>query len=102
LRDEGNIPDYEHDHLKNIIQWFNENLERPLKFSRSSHPHPKNKAVSWFRSTARCHLEKIREMVVILEKNGIHARMVKSQRPGYIVYEDEHQVVAEPYADVLF
>jgi len=25
--------------------------------------------------------------------------MLDEERPGYVVYEDEHQVIAEPFAD---
>jgi hypothetical protein len=39
-------------------------------------------------------------MVHILEQHSIYVRMFKTDRPGYIVYRDEHQVVAEPFADL--
>ena len=32
-----------------------------------------------------------------LSEHGIHARMVQTARPGYVVYEDAHQVAAEPF-----
>jgi hypothetical protein len=38
-------------------------------------------------------------MVVILESYGINIRVFKTARPGYIVYEDDFQIVAEPTAD---
>jgi hypothetical protein len=40
-------------------------------------------------------------MVYILEQHSVCVRVLKTDRPGYIVYEDEHQVVAEPFADLL-
>ena len=40
------------------------------------------------------------EMRCVLEENGVIVRVIKTQRPGYIVYEDEYQVVAEPFADL--
>jgi hypothetical protein len=40
------------------------------------------------------------EMACILELNGVCVRVIKTQRPGYIVYEDEYQVVAEPFAEM--
>jgi hypothetical protein len=38
-------------------------------------------------------------MVAILQNHGIPVRMLKADRIGYVVYEDEYQVVAEPFAD---
>jgi hypothetical protein len=33
------------------------------------------------------------------QQHGISVRMLKASRVGYIVYEDEFQIVAEPFAD---
>jgi len=46
------------------------------------------------------HIGRIYEMVCILEQHGIYVQVLKADRPGYIVYQDEHQVVAEPFADL--
>jgi hypothetical protein len=56
--------------------------------------------VCWFKPTATEHIAKVREMSCILEQNGLYVRVIKEQRPGYVVYEDEYQVVAEPFADL--
>ncbi len=39
-------------------------------------------------------------MVAILEERDIVMRMIKTEMPGYIIYEDEAQVLAHPYADL--
>lgn len=65
--------------------------------------HPfteKEAALSWFKDTAVEHLVQIRELIAILENHGVHVRTLKARRTGYIVYEDEHQIVAEPFADM--
>ena len=36
---------------------------------------------------------------VVLEAHGYHVSILLEERLGYIVYEDEHQVIAEPFAD---
>jgi len=56
--------------------------------------------VCWFKSSAMQHIGRIYEMVCILEQHGIYVQVLKADRPGYIVYQDEHQVVAEPFADL--
>jgi protein-tyrosine phosphatase len=40
------------------------------------------------------------EMRCVLERNDSCVRVIRARRPGYIVYEDEYQVVAEPFADL--
>ena len=54
----------------------------------------------WFKSSAREHIAKVYEMAYLLEENSFAVRVFRSRRVGYIVYEDEHQVVAEPFSDV--
>ena len=53
-----------------------------------------------FRGSKTAQLSTLRELVAILETHGVPVRMLKAQRVGYVVYEDEHQVVAEPFADM--
>jgi pyruvate-formate lyase-activating enzyme len=43
--------------------------------------------------------QRIWEMVRILERNGIYVQKVITDRPGYVVYEDEWQLVAEPFRE---
>lgn len=38
-------------------------------------------------------------MQSILEAYGLLTEMIKTDRPGYVVYEDEHQVTAFPFRD---
>jgi hypothetical protein len=56
--------------------------------------------VCWFKPSAKEHIARTYEMCRILEQNGVYVRVFKARRPGYIVYQDEHQVVAEPFADL--
>lgn len=93
------LPEYEDERLGDLIAWFRLNLRRPSRFSRSSRGRGPGRAVCWFRPTAREHLARMHEMVAIIEDNGVLIRRIKAPKVGYVVYEDEHQVVAEPYAD---
>jgi hypothetical protein len=100
LRDEGRLYDYEQQEHDLIRQWFNENLERPSRFTSSKAPfyRKKNKAICWFKDCAHVHLDWARSLVAILENHGVSVRMLKAKRVGYVVYEDEYQIVAEPFA----
>lgn len=90
---------FEIDRYNNVTDWFNENLQVPTKFSRSSSSRAENKAISWFKDSAEESISKMREVRDILEVHGIVVYMIRTSRPGYIVYEDEIQIVAEPFAD---
>ncbi len=39
------------------------------------------------------------EMVAVLKHHDVPVHMIKAARPGYVVYEDEFQIVAVPFAD---
>jgi hypothetical protein len=100
LREQGKLSQHEEDEHDSIRKWFNANLERPTRFTASKPPfyRKKSKAISWFKDTAHEHLAKARSLAAILRNHGVQVRMVKSERVGYIVYEDEFQIVAEPFS----
>jgi hypothetical protein len=84
-----------------IYQWFRSNLKKPTSFSRSLKPHAKNVAISWFKDTAIEHIAKMRVLASILMAHGIAVELLKTERPGYVVYEDQHQVAAEPFRETV-
>lgn len=102
LRDGGGLYAHEEEHHDSVRWWFHENLERPTRFTASKPPfyRKKSRAISWFKDSATQHLARVRELVAILETNGVPVRMLKAQRVGYVVYEDKYQVVAEPFSDM--
>jgi hypothetical protein len=85
--------------LQQALQWFRRNLDVPWRFSRSSRPHRARRAIGWFKPTAADHLATAREIVAVLECHGIATTRLEIQQPGYVVYEDEYQVAAIPFAD---
>src|SRR5947207_366133 len=100
LREEGKLCPHEEDEHDLIRAWFNENLEKPTRFTASKPPYyrKKSKAISWFKDTAREHLSRVRSLVVILQNHGVLVQTLTTGRVGYIVYEDAFQIVAEPFA----
>jgi hypothetical protein len=103
LRDSGKLYEHEANSLYELREWFNENLEKPTRFTASKPPFYRKqpKAIAWFKDTAVLHIEKIREMAGILENHGIVVDVFKAERVGYVVYEDEYQIVAEPFSDTI-
>jgi hypothetical protein len=100
----GNLPEFEETRLRGLLDWFNSNLKKPSRFTTSKPPYyrKQNRAISWFKDSAIEHIANLRQIVSILDNHDIHTEMIQTERPGYIVYEDAHQVVAEPFSDSKF
>jgi hypothetical protein len=78
----------------NVLQaWFSENLEKPTSFGRDK----LRLGICWFKASSAEHISRIWEMVHILERNSIHVKKIRTDKPGYVIYEDEWQLVAEPF-----
>ena len=95
----GALQSHEQSIRDDVKNWFSNNLEKPRKFSRSSRPHAKNVALSWFKDSAIEHIRKMHDLAQILRAHDVHVEVIKTDRPGYVVYEDEHQITAEPFGD---
>ena len=99
LRDANLMNKYEEDQLLEIRDWFDENLKKPNSFAKSKKPHAKGVAISWFKDSANEHIGKMYELKSILESHGIDVDVIRTTKPGYVVYQDEFQITAEPYAE---
>ncbi len=99
LEYEGVLLEHEQRQYDEIYEWFRHNLKKPRSFSRSSKPHAKKVALSWFKDTAVEHLAKMHALSQILNAHGIIVEVLRTNRPGYIVYEDQLQVAAEPFKE---
>jgi hypothetical protein len=103
LRDQDHLEGDLRAGIEEILAWYRSNLAIPSKFSRSSSKgyfrRKTTPGLSWFKPTATLHLEKARELKGLLESNGYTIEILKTTRPGYILYEDDHQIVAQPFAD---
>ncbi len=100
---EGNLSDLESARLTELLDWFKVNLKAPTRLTSAKPPHhnKKNRAICWFKGDAILYLSNIWEIVRLLEHHGLFVQMIKTNRPGYIVYEDDYQIAAEPFADSL-
>jgi hypothetical protein len=81
------------DELNDLRAWFSENLERPTSFGRDK----LRLGICWFKTNSTEHISRIWEMIHILERNGIYVKKIRTDKPGYVIYEDEWQLVAEPF-----
>ena len=99
LRASGRMSGTDEQRLDKVEQWFREYLPVPKRFAVSSKPRRKAQAISWFRDTATEQIARMRELQAILQSYGVGVEMLRDRRPGYVVYEDEHQVVAYPFSE---
>lgn len=99
LRASGRMTHSDELRLDELEQWFRDNLSVPNRFALSSKPNRKAQAISWFRDTATEQIGRMRDYQALLESYGLVVQMLRERRPGYIVYEDQHQVVAYPFAE---
>ncbi len=97
LEEGGELAPYERDWFHEAEAWFNENLPRPDRLAWSSRPNAPERAISWFKASAVDHVSRMRELVALLEHKAIVVTELRTERPGYVVYEDEHQVAAMPF-----
>ena len=88
--------------LEDLLDWFDKHLPEPDKFNRTTSKGNYRRAtrgISWFRCSASEHIAHMQQMTAILEKYGYRVAIICENRVGYIVYEDEFQVVAEPFVE---
>ena len=88
--------------MTEVLGWFWENLDTPDRFNRSKSKgfyRRTTRGIAWFKDSATDCLSRMHRIRVILEKYGHPVTMLTETRVGYVVYEDEFQVVAEPFAD---
>ena len=101
LWDAGHLHSCEEAWWEDIRWWFNRKLEKPDRFARSRRRGANECAISWFKATATRHIARAYEIVGLLEEHHVSTRVLRTRRPGYVVYEDAFQVTAEPFRSEL-
>lgn len=92
------IPDYMKAEIRETLNWFKRNLLIPDRFVRSRKPHREDNGICWFKADATDCMHHIRYLVLLVSEHDIQVRELRTESPGYIIYEDEAQVVAKPFA----
>jgi hypothetical protein len=87
-----NITGSDAEELKNLLAWFGKHLEKPTSLGRDKFRF----GICWFKAESTEHVSRIWEMVRILERNHIYVKKIRTDKPGYVIYEDGWQLVAEP------
>ena len=91
----GDLPAHEYEQLKDGLHWFEQNL--PLPDRSKIHP----RAIFWFKTGASDLLNHLWRLARILRGHAYEIELIKTTRPGYVVYEDDLQLAAIPFADTF-
>jgi hypothetical protein len=97
LEESGQLADHELDWFRDIEGWFNKHLAGPQRLAWSARPNAPERAITWLKLSAPDHVRRMRELASLLEHKDIPVQELRTDRPGYILYEDEHQVAAVPF-----
>lgn len=94
----GKLYAHEEKEIQHALEWLERRLPIPDRFSKNSNASHKNtNGISWFKPKSTDALQQIRRIVAVLEEHGARVKILKTTRPGYVVYEDSFQIVAEPF-----
>ncbi|MEJ6403372.1 hypothetical protein [Yoonia sp. 2307UL14-13] len=88
--------------IKSELDWFEEHLRIPNRFNKtkSKGAYRRNtKGIAWFRNNDSEALERAYALSELIRCCGIDVQEIISDRIGYFVYEDDVQIIAEPFAD---
>jgi len=100
LAKSGTLSVHDQARIDDLREWFGDHLGVPDRFTRTRNAaHKKTRGVSWFKDTAHELVRRMRELSSILHEHGVTVEVLETLRPGYVIYEDEVQVVAEPFSD---
>jgi hypothetical protein len=95
LRDNDELHDYEDAWLQEQFDWFNAHIPVP-PYSKSNWP---SGCSAWFKNNgvASEAINRVWEFVNLLKENGKNVRVLKSKKPGYVLYEDDFQIVVTEF-----
>ena len=101
VREDDRLTGYDLARLNALMTWFATNLKKPESFTSSKSKGAARRAtrgLSYFKSSAGKHISKMREINAIVREYGYEVVQFTTSRPGIVVYEDEFQIVAEPFS----
>lgn len=90
--------DWRHREIRDVVGWFNRNLDVPGALSLRVGRHGVRRGVCWFRDEAADHVSQARYLAWLLGEIGVPVRELRSDRPGTAIWGDSHQIVTIPEA----
>jgi hypothetical protein len=99
LRRSSELPLELHEQLDKALTWLDAHLKVPVRFTRGNRKRGPGLAISWFKDSAHDYIRHMRVICQVLNECGIPTEMLTTDRPGYIVFEDDCQIAAVPFSD---
>lgn len=84
------------------LAWIEQHLAVPDRFNRTRSKgwwRREARGLSWLRADAHKHVAALRALAATVMRCGCEVSELRETRIGFVVYEDEVQVVAEPFRD---
>ena len=80
--------------IKKLLVWFDKHLPSPTnEFPPAT--------IFWYKSEKTELIKKTWELASLLRKQGLIVGIIKTEKPGYIFYEDDYQIGAQPFKDTF-
>lgn len=102
LLDRGELPPELHADLARAVHWFEQHLDVPDRFNRTRSKgwyRRETRGIAWLRTTATQHVGAMARLAELIEHCGYRTAELRAKRIGYVTYEDDVQVIAEPFHD---
>ena len=99
---DGEVPAATLEALAEHVGWIERHLAIPTRFTSTSSKgwyRREARGLSWLRASAVNHVAHLRALAALVQSTGREVVELAETRVGYIVYEDEQQVIAEPFRD---
>ena len=77
--------------IRRSLDWFSLHLAVPWDLSRCG-----RNGVCWFRDQAGRHVSEARYLAWLIGEAGLPIAELRMDRPGTVIWQDDHQVVALP------
>lgn len=78
-----------------VYGWFKENLAVPNRCEQSYGGRGRP-GLSWFKPVATEHVRQMHQLRLAVEECGVLVQILTTRDPGSILWQDEHQLVADP------
>jgi hypothetical protein len=88
--------------LARSIRWFEQHLPVPDRFNRTRSKgwyRRETRGIAWLRATATDHIAAMAALASCITRCGYPTVEIRAERVGYVVYEDDVQLIAEPFRD---
>ncbi len=90
------------EYLDELFDWFKRSMPVPGRLYRAWHSRSDARtAICWYKADADCLVGRMWELVAIYREYGLPIKLITTDRPGYVTYEDEHQIAAVPCSETF-